>query len=153
MTDEATAVEQSNDTEGSEDSGPKQLRDALKREKEKNARLTGIALGNAFTQVGLDPSKGLGKAIAKEYDGDPTAEAVATYAKTEYDWDAPEGVVNAEATERRDQQQALETVEARSVPVSTLTPKEAEREAQKSGDLEALGRIKAQRLAERMNIT
>ena len=101
--DEATteATEQTEEVEGS---GPKQLRDALKREKEKNARLTSIALGNAFKQVGLNPEKGLGKAIAKEYEGDPTAEGVAEYAKTEYDWEVPEGTVNAEAAERRDKQ-------------------------------------------------
>ena len=150
--DEATteATEQTEEVEGS---GPKQLRDALKREKEKNARLTSIALGNAFKQVGLNPEKGLGKAIAKEYEGDPTAEGVAEYAKTEYDWEVPEGTVNAEAAERRDKQATLEAVESKTVPVkSSLTPKEAEREAQEAGDFDLAGRIKAQRLAERMNI-
>ena len=43
----------------------------------------------AFAQVGLDPTKGIGKAVAKEFDGDPDADAIRQYAIEEYQWEPP----------------------------------------------------------------
>ena len=79
-------------TETSEESkGPKQLRDRLAQveaelaEKEKALNVQRMRLlESAFEQVGLSPTEGLGKAIAKEYDGEPTPDALKAYAESEY---------------------------------------------------------------------
>ena len=87
MTTEINDVEEAPAEETHEEateSGPKQLRDALKRSQEENAELREILMQDAWAKVGLDPTQGLGKAIAKEYKGKPTAEALAEYAETEY---------------------------------------------------------------------
>lgn len=150
MTEDTTATEV--ETEDMAD-GPKQLREALKRQQAENAKLRTQLLDRAYSEAGLDPSTGLGKAIAKEFDGEPTAEALLTFAKEEYDYEPPTSDPAPQATQRREAQQQIEKVEAATVPSQTLTPKEAERQAQADGNLELAGRIKAQRLAERMGLT
>jgi hypothetical protein len=53
---------------------------ALARAQAAEAELMGMRL----EKIGLDPLKGLGKAIAKEYEGEYTLEAIAQYARDEY---------------------------------------------------------------------
>lgn len=48
----------------------------------------------AFADAGLNPTEGLGKAIAKEYEGDPDPAAVRKYAIEEYGWEPPEPAAN-----------------------------------------------------------
>jgi hypothetical protein len=47
-----------------------------------------------FEQVGLDPKKGLGKAVIGGYEGDTSLEAVTKYLKDEYEYEPPEGQTN-----------------------------------------------------------
>jgi hypothetical protein len=42
-----------------------------------------------FDKVGLDPTKGLGKAIAEKYEGEPDADALRSFAIEEYQWEPP----------------------------------------------------------------
>lgn len=65
--------------------GPKELRDALGRSETENKELRQQLLGIRLGEIGLNSETGLGKAIAKEYDGELTIEALGTYAKDEYD--------------------------------------------------------------------
>lgn len=81
MSDETTEM---TETTEADLSGPKQLREALARTQAENAELRGKLLEGAYEAIGLDPSKGLGKAIAKEYKGEPTKEALAAFAAEEY---------------------------------------------------------------------
>ncbi len=53
------------------------------------ADLTTRILSGAYEQLNLDPTTGLGKAIAKEYDGDASFDGLAAYAKEEYGYEAP----------------------------------------------------------------
>jgi hypothetical protein len=68
-------------------SGPKALRDALARskaetetEREKNAMLTNQLMADVWGKVGLNPEEGLGLAIAEQYNGAPTVEALGEFA-------------------------------------------------------------------------
>lgn len=143
---EATETPVEVEAEAPVESGPKELRDALKREKAENKKLREIAMKDAWAKVGLDPATGLGKAIAKEYKGDPTAEALGQFAADEYGHNAPEGPEN-------EQQPAIETgtvlqeqVQSESKPVVPNAPEETRRKAEAEGDWETAGRIKADKL-------
>lgn len=43
----------------------------------------------AFEKVGLDPTKGIGKAVAKAWEGEPDADAIRQYAIEDWDWEPP----------------------------------------------------------------
>lgn len=132
--------------------GPKQLREALKHEKAKNRQLTTKLMDRAYQEAKLDPTTGLGKAIAKEYDGDPDAESLLAFAKEEYGYEPTADDPNPEATQRREQQAVVDNVEAQTVPSTNvpLTDSEALREASASGDLVTAGNIKAAKLRKLM---
>lgn len=81
---------------GTEDKDPQWYRDQIAAEKAKNAekekeynKLRVRLMESTFKDVGLDPSKGLGKAIAEKYDGEPDAEALRNFAISEYQWEPP----------------------------------------------------------------
>jgi len=90
-----------------------------KRLKTENKELRGRILETDLAVIGLNVGEGLGKAIAKEYDGELTTEALATYARDEYGHDSavttevPAGVQSLEKLD-----QALQT----SVPVTPVEP-------------------------------
>ncbi|NIS14587.1 MAG: hypothetical protein GWN97_22450 [Thermoplasmata archaeon] len=106
MTDDVTNTTDSSD-------GPKQLREAYERAQARIAELESQARSTAFEKAGLDPSKGIGKAVAALYDGDPSPDAIVEFAKTEFDWE-PTGTqaqtdkerMVAQAQDRLDQVQA-----------------------------------------------
>jgi len=149
MTDETTtettevaeAVEETPEVDG-----PKQLREALKRTNAENAELRAQLMESAYKEAKLDPSTGLGKAIAKEYKGDPTAESLLAFAEDEYDYvpvptpDNIQAVDIVEGTERVDAMQAISTS---TVP---LTEADELQKAQAEGDLTKSGAIKAGQL-------
>ncbi len=127
----------------------KQLEASLEREKGYRTQL----LSTAYADLDLDPKTGLGKAIAKEYDGEASAEALAAFAKAEYDYvytkpeAAPE--LNPQAEVIAQAQAALDQAgqTAGSVPVAptegdTLAKAEAE------GDYATTMAIKSQQVAE-----
>ena len=81
------------DSETNEDTGPAGLREALKRAEAENAELVAQAnvqrtrtMEAAFTALGLDPSKGIGKAVLKTYEGEPSLDEVKAFAEAEFDW-------------------------------------------------------------------
>lgn len=135
MAENETTEEVTDDTG---DSGPiKQLRAAEKAAREENVRLKARLMEGAYNQVGLNPDTGLGKAIAKEYKGDPSAEGLAEYAKAEYGYEKPAGEINPQAqaiaaeTARLDQASAG----AGSVPVTDQGDLLAQAEAEGNYDL------------------
>ncbi len=67
----------------------KGLRAQLERQVADNAKLRTQLLDRSYKELGLDPTKLVGKAIAEKYDGDPTTEALATFAKDEYGYEPP----------------------------------------------------------------
>lgn len=137
------------DSEPEEDkaSGPKQLRDALKRSQDEVTRLRAIAMSSAYADVGLDAETGLGKAIAKEYKGDPTTEALAEYAKDEYGYIKPVGQNHPQGEIIVNEQARLDAVSAAATSIAPPSEGEALAKAEAEGDWETTGRIKAERMA------
>jgi len=127
--------------------GPKQLRDALKREQEKNAALTAQVMEQIYAEVNLDATKGLGKAIAKEYKGEPTREALLEYAKQEYEWEPPEAPENPVAPAIAAGQSVVDQMNQESTSVMPLSEQELFKKAQAEGDRHTTSRIKADRVA------
>lgn len=134
-----------------EDSSPKGLREALARKEaeleaaRKEANTYRVrALEAAFKEAGLDPTKGVGKAVAKEFTGDPDVEAIRAYAQSEYGWEPPSqepeiaGTVR-EATARV----AAVTQDAVSQPTTQLDQQIAE--AEQSGNFAQAIALKVQR--------
>ena len=98
-----------------------ELRAAYEREKERRQSAEQKNVGHELAAIGLDPSEGLGKAIAKEYDGEMTREAIALYAQEEYNF-SPVGVDVPEQTqeviEGQEQVDKLDSASTSVVPVS-----------------------------------
>lgn len=134
-------------TPTAEAEGPKELREAYQREKERRIAAETQLLAGAFGDLGLDPSKGLGKAIAKEYEGEPTAEALAEYAEKEYGWERPETPENPQAPQIRQGEQRLQQVQGSSRSAEPQSETEALKKAEREGDFLTAGQIKAQRVA------
>jgi hypothetical protein len=65
-----------------------ELRAYNKRLKAENRDFKARIMSGDLKAIGLDHEAGLGKAIAKEYDGEMTTEALAAYAKDEYGHDS-----------------------------------------------------------------
>lgn len=132
------------------ESGPKELRDALKREKAENKELREILMEDAWEKVGLKPDEGLGKAIAKEYKGKPTAEALAAYAAEEYGHNVPDAPENEKQPAIDAGTDLQERVQSQSKPLVPDAPEEQRRKAEAEGDWDTAGRIKANKLAKMM---
>lgn len=148
MAENETPTEEATDTGDSKDSGPiKQLRAAEKAAREQAAEYRTLLMQNAYTQVGLDPEAGLGKAIAKEYDGKPTTEALAEYAKVEYGHTPPVGSDHPDAAIITGQQAQLDA--AAQGAGSIIPPKEADvlAKAEAEGDAATSMAIKGNQVA------
>ena len=125
------------ETPAEEVEGNEELRAALKRSqtalKEANQR----TLSRDLTDIGLDANAGLGKAIAKEYDGDMTIEALATYARDEYGHDPGVAVeVPPEVASQERLDEAMQTSTS-VLPVEPKTPGETQVEMINTNDPEA----------------
>lgn len=68
-----------------EETSGKSMRRELEAQIAENKQLKADARNNAFSQAGLDTSRGLGKAIFQVYDGPATQEAILEFAQTEYE--------------------------------------------------------------------
>lgn len=84
------------DDDESGDQGPRALREARKRalaEKEEAVELAARYRTQLEEQIlggmGLDPGRGMGKAIRSAYSGELTQEAYESYAEAEFDWKRP----------------------------------------------------------------
>ena len=109
---------------------PAQAREHIKRLEDENAglrtdntELRKDTMERHLATIGLEEATGLGKVIAREYDGDFTADGVATYAKDEYghEYTPPaEEVADVSANPQADEiaagQQALDQVQGASSP-------------------------------------
>jgi hypothetical protein len=120
----------------------KQLNASLEREKKFRTQL----LDKAYTDLKLDPATGLGKAIAKEYEGEPNMDALAAYAKDEYDYEAPASEVadHPQAEQIAQQQAALDAVGGTAGSVVDPTQGDVLAQAEADGDYQKTMAIKAQ---------
>jgi uncharacterized membrane protein YkoI len=142
-----TPVEITDEMLENPDVGPAQLRAALKRERTENAGLRAKEMAGVYKEIHLDPNNGLGKAIAKEFDGDMTAEALAAYAKEEYGYDVPEAPTNPQTETITTEQGRLDAASqgAGSVPIAP-TQAGAIAEAEAAGDWVTAQNLKAQQM-------
>ncbi len=125
------------------------LRRQLEATLAENKQLKADKLAGSFKEIGLDPTTGLGKAIAQVYDGETSTEALAEFAETEYGHTAevvPETHPQAAAINQG--QAALDQVGqgAGSVPVPTQADTLAKAEAE--GDYQKTMAIKSAQVAD-----
>ena len=129
----------------------KGLRTQLEKALEENRKLKADQLAGAFGTIGLDPTTGLGKAIAKEYDGDATPEALSAYASSEYGWTRPEPQ-HPQAQQIVTEQARVDQVAQVTVPAtSAMTEAQAIAEAEAAGDFDRAGAIKAAQMQRLVN--
>jgi len=105
-------------------------------------------MASAYEDLGLSPEAGLGKAIAKEYTGEPDAESIAKFAKDEYGYEAPEAPENPKAPAIAEGQAQVDAVNQQSTPVTPGNEQEALTKAEAEGDYATAGAIKAKRVEE-----
>lgn len=108
------------------DSGPiKQLRAAEKAAKAEAKEYRTLLMAGAYNQMGLDPNEGLGKAIAKEYSGKPTPEALAEFAKEEYNYTPAVESSSPQAQEIAAEQARIDQVGQGAGSVAPVTQQDA----------------------------
>lgn len=146
---ESTEVTET-ETPAPEGNGPKELREALKRANEEAAKYRSIVMKDVYGQAGLDPEKGLGKAIAKEYKGEPDVAALLEYAQTEYGYEAPSQPENPAQPQIQQGTRQAEQIAAVTQSVVPDAPAEAQQKAESERDWDTAGRIKADKLRSMM---
>lgn len=147
--DENTTTEVE-ETEVDETKVPQQLRDALKRQTEEAAKWKAHVMQSSYEQLKLDPDMGLGKAIAKEYEGDPTVEALASYAQDEYGYTPPVGEENPQAAEIANQQTRIDQAAVGAGSIVTPTEDDVLAKAEAERDNATTMAIKGQQVANMM---
>ena len=105
--------------EAPESSGAKAMRETIDRKSEENAKLHAELealktekMDGIFHQMGLDTSKGFGKALKQVYDGEANLEAVSEFAKAEYGYEAG-NVAQEEVTPPVEEQPVQDDARAR----------------------------------------
>jgi len=102
-----------------EQSGAKAMRETIDRKSEENAKLTAELealktekMDGIFQQMGLETSKGFGKALKQVYDGEANLEAVSDFAKAEYGYESG-NVAQEEVTPPVEEQPVQDDARAR----------------------------------------
>lgn len=136
----------------STDDGPAGLREALKRAEAENAELKASAnvqrtrtMEAAFTALGLDPAKGIGKAVLKTYEGEPSFDEVKAFAEAEFDWKHSTDPAAALVDDAQGRVDAVTTTAAPVLPGGD-TLQSAIAAAEAAGDLAETMRLKASML-------
>lgn len=110
-----------NEQNATEQSGAKQLRDALHRSEKKTKELQAELeifksekMDNVIKEIGLDATQGFGKALSQVYEGKVDAESISEFAKTEYGYESnvqagePQPATTEVQSDARARVQALE---------------------------------------------
>jgi hypothetical protein len=150
MADEETTEITEVEEPKAEQSGPKGLRDKLAAVEAERDELRIGAMSSAFNEIGLDPETGLGKAIAKEYKGKPSTEALAAYAKDEYGHSAPADPTHPQAQTIVQESQRLDTAAVGSGSVAAPSQQDELAKAEADGDWDKAMTIKGNVVANMM---
>ena len=126
----------------------KGLRSQLEAALSENKDLKAKDRDRAFADAGLDITKGVGKAVYKEYDGDMTKDAILGYAAEEYSHEAGEGEVHPQAEAIATGQAALDQVGQTAGSVVPPTQSDELAKAEAEGDYATTLAIKGQRVAD-----
>jgi len=124
------------------------LRKQLEATLAENKTLKAEKLEGSFKAIGLDPTQGLGKAIAKEYDGEISTEALAEYADSEYGhkFEAPPEL-NPQVAQIAGEQAKLDQVGQTAGSVAPPTEADALAKAEAEGDYQTTMAIKGAQVA------
>lgn len=143
---ESTNIDETTTEEPKSEGGA--LRAQLEAALAENKALKQERLGDAFAKAGLDPNTGLGKAIAKEYDGEASPDAILAYAQSEYGWepDTQPTIRNEISTEQAKLDSAAITAGSIAPDLST---NEALAKAEAEGNYALAGALKAQLLEQK----
>ena len=105
--------------EAPESSGAKAMRETIDRKSDENDKLKAELealktekMDGIFNQMGLDTSKGFGKALKQVYDGEANLEAVSDFAKAEYGYESG-NVAQEEVTPPVEEQPVTDDARAR----------------------------------------
>ena len=105
--------------EAPENSGVKAMRETIDRKSDENDKLKAELealktekMDGIFNQMGLDTSKGFGKALKQVYDGEANLEAVSDFAKAEYGYESG-NVAQEEVTPPVEEQPVTDDARAR----------------------------------------
>jgi hypothetical protein len=105
--------------EAPEGSGAKAMRETIDRKSDENAQLKAELealkaekMDGIFNEIGLDVSKGFGKALKQVYEGEASVEAVTEFAKAEYGFEAG-NVAQEEVTPPVEEQPVQDDARAR----------------------------------------
>jgi hypothetical protein len=102
---------------------------------------------SSFEALGLDPNSGLGKAIAKEYNGEVSTDALAQYAADEYGYTPPIQEDNPVAGQIQQEQGRLDEVGKQAGSVPTPSRNEVLAKAEAEGDYRTTLGIKGAEVA------
>jgi len=122
---------------------------ATKAEQEVSAGYRTQLLDQSYKDLGLDPTKLVGKAIAEKYDGAATTEALAEFAKEEYGYE-PEQVeeLSQQAQNIALGQAALDQVGQSAGSIVPPTEVDTLAKAEAEGDYATTMAIKGQQMAD-----
>jgi len=103
------------DTGDDQANGPKQLREARQAAIDESKALRKELMEVRLESLGLDVNEGLGKAIAKEYEGPMDIDSIRTYARDEYKFDSGE---QHNAADVAGQSNKLDQLDASNQPIT-----------------------------------
>ena len=137
------------------DAKPEEARGLRKQLNEAHAEIKTLKvekMDDALVKLNLNRESGLGKAIAKEYEGEASFDAISAYANTEYGHALPEASGDhPQAAQVQTAQAALDQVGQVATPTAPIGREDALAKADALGDYATTMAIKAQRLAESFN--
>ena len=82
--EENTQIENATELVDDSTDGIKQLREEYKKLKAENKQFKANAMNTALGSLGLSADKGIGRAVTKRYDGEPTVEAIKDFVSQEF---------------------------------------------------------------------
>lgn len=127
---------------------PKGLRAQLETALAENKELKADKREAAFAEAGFDVTKGLGKAIEKEYSGELTKDAVLAYAEAEYGHVNEAVSEHPEAGQITDAQGRLDAAGQTAGSIRPPSQSDALAAAEADGDYKTTMAIKSQRVAD-----
>lgn len=127
----------------------KGLRGQLEKALKERDGFRNTIMADAYAGLGLDTTAGLGKAIAKEYDGEASQEALAEYAKNEYGYEAPVVEnVNPQAQAINESQGRLDAMGIQAGSIAPPTQADELAKAEAEGNTDVTIAMKGQQLDE-----
>lgn len=156
--------DETNEQQKAENEHPdiRRMRTRIDELTEENQKLAGRVRESAFKEAGIDVTEGMGKAIARLYEGDSDPQAILEFAETEFGWNpsagdqasgGPSTGTPSPGVQRvRESQERMDRVGTSSSPADSDTLDRQIEEAQKRGDVDASMSLKIAKFREEAGI-